>query len=125
MEQARLERLRLLLLGDKTQDGQDDLIALLITYAESRLGLILASIRKQYGVSNSTIPDELSWVLDEVVSVRFNRIGSEGMTSQTVGSQSVAYSGEEFSDYLDDIISYVINFEDGKQPAREGRVIFH
>ena len=125
MEQGRLERLRLLLLGDKTQDGQDDLIELLYSYAESRLRLILAKVRKEYRVDLSGIPEELSWILDEVVSVRFNRIGSEGMTSHTVGSQSISYSGEDFADYLDDIISFVETSEGGSLQGRAGRVIFH
>ena len=125
MEQGRLETLRLLLLGDKTQDGQDDLIELLYSYAESRLRLILAKVRKEYRVDLSGIPEELNWIIDEVVSVRFNRIGSEGMTSHTVGSHSISYSGEDFAEYLDDIISFIETAEGGQAEGKAGRVVFH
>lgn len=119
--------MRLLLLGDKNEGGQDDLINLLHDYAHARLHLVLASVRNKYGVTDvpPQIPEALTWIIDEVVAVRFNRIGSEGMANQAIGGHSVGFSSEDFSGHLNDLVEYVVTFEGGERKGREGRVIFH
>ena len=61
----------------------------------------------------SSIPDELDYIVDEVTIVRFNRIGSEGMTQESMDGHSATYSIEsDFKAYEGDIIAYINQYVD-------------
>lgn len=53
------------------------------------------------------IPLELKYVVDEVAIARFNRIGSEGMASETMDGHSATYNDDDFKPYEADIIDYI------------------
>lgn len=58
-------------------------------------------------VNESELPNELEFVLVELAIKRFNRIGSEGFTSETVDGKTMSYEDSEFEGYkkyLDDYI---------------------
>ena len=53
------------------------------------------------------MPKQLEFVLVELSIKRFNRIGSEGFTSETVDGKTMSYEESEFEGYkkyLDDYI---------------------
>ena len=58
-------------------------------------------------INEIEIPIELEFVLVELSIKRFNRIGSEGFTSETVDGKTMSYEESEFEGYekyLDDYI---------------------
>lgn len=58
-------------------------------------------------IKEKTIPEDLRYIVDEVVIRRFNRIGSEGMSNHTVEGESIAYSGGDFDEFMPDIERYL------------------
>ena len=58
-------------------------------------------------IDKTELPEELEFVLVELAIKRFNRIGSEGFTSETVDGKTMSYEESEFEGYekyLDDYI---------------------
>ena len=58
-------------------------------------------------INEAELPLELEFVLVELSIKRFNRIGSEGFTSETVDGKTMSYEESEFEGYekyLDDYI---------------------
>lgn len=121
----RKEKLRLLILGDKTDESADEKIKALVTLAESRFLFILKSAQKRLSLSPlyTTIPDELDWITDEVVIKRFNRLGSEGLTSHSVEGESLNFSTNDFEEFSDDILGFLENEDVLKNKA--GRMVFY
>ena len=87
-----------LLLGI-TNNSKDDLLNLLIKNATTQVlgyltipnGLILA------------VPESLSYIVTELVVLRYNRIGSEGLSAESVDGYSATYS--------DDMTNYILAIE--------------
>ncbi|HHW9295326.1 TPA: phage head-tail connector protein, partial [Staphylococcus aureus] len=72
---ATKENIKVLLgLKDSKQDGLLDII---IKNTESRL-------LSKLPFNISEVPDNLSFIVEEVAVKRYNRIGSEGMTTESV-----------------------------------------
>lgn len=46
------------------------------------------------------VPDELDFIIVEVMVKRFNRLGSEGMASQSVEGLSMSFEQSDFEEYL-------------------------
>ena len=91
-----LERLRIIL----GVENQDDLLLEILRITEER---ILAY------TGFSDIPDDLQWLLVELAAQRFNRIGSEGFSSESVDGNSVSYdtindSIGEYKAFLDNYV---------------------
>ena len=57
-------------------------------------------------INKKTLPDELEFILIELAVERYNRIGSEGIASESVDGKNVSYedSFENYKTYLDDYI---------------------
>lgn len=121
--ETRIERLRTLIVGDSADQHQDETLNVLIGYAEARFKIILRRVSKVLGlVEPITIPDDLSWVIDEVVIKRFNRIGSEGMRAESVEGHSVQFEADDFADYIGIVEDYYAEeLDTGK--SRRGRVV--
>ena len=49
------------------------------------------------------VPTELEYIVTEVSIVRYNKIGSEGVTSHSVEGETMSFSDNDFKGYLDDI----------------------
>ena len=59
-------------------------------------------------LDETEIPLSLEYVVDEATIRRFNRIGSEGMKSESVEGQSVTYiDGDELAPYESAIVAYL------------------
>ena len=58
-------------------------------------------------VNEAELPKELEFVLVELSIQRYNKIGSEGIASESIDGKSVSYEAdfEGYKHYLDDYIS--------------------
>ena len=99
-----------LLLGIANND-RDDLLKQLISSATARLMVLLGGIEP---------PESLNYIIVEVTIRRFNRIGSEGMTSHTVEGESISFSDNDFAGFEGDIQAYL----DTQKESARGRVRF-
>lgn len=68
------------------------------------------------------VPDELDYVVDEVTIARFNRIGSEGMSSESVEGRSANYNDNYFADFEADIQGYIDS--NAESDSASGKVRF-
>lgn len=90
-----LMKIKLLLLIE--DDKQDKLLALIKEETESRL----LSYMNQDGGVLKNVPDDLSWIVRELVVRRYNRIGDEGKKSSTESDVTATW-------YTDDLAEYII-----------------
>ena len=58
-------------------------------------------------INKEELPKELEFILVEMAISRFNRIGSEGIASESIDGKSVSYDDDftGYKHYLDDYIS--------------------
>ena len=76
-----------------TDDLQDEQLKTIIENVEAEL---LSRIPKQ---PDDNIPSELDFIVIEVSSKRYNRIGAEGMTSESVDGRSNSFEANDFDAY--------------------------
>lgn len=98
-----LDRVKTLLgISDKLQD---ELLGVIKELTEAHF--------KAY-TGQKDVPSALEYVIVEVMVKRFNRLGSEGMTSQNVEGLSMAFALDDFAEY-DKVIrqQFSSNFEAG------------
>lgn len=93
--------------------GTEDtaLLQLIVSNVTARLKVLLGGIEP---------PDEMDYIVFEVSVKRFNRIGSEGMTSHTVEGESTNYADDDFAEYSDDIQAFL----DTQKNTTRGKVRF-
>jgi hypothetical protein len=91
--------------------GQDSKLNIILETTEKRLRMLLGGLEP---------PEELNYIIEEVSVIRFNRIGSEGLSSHTVDGESQSWSEDDFAGYKDDIQAYL----DSQKEATKGRVRF-
>lgn len=91
--------------------SQDEKLALIIQMVEARLNVLLGT---------DYVPKEMNYIVVEVAVNRYNRIGSEGLTSHTVEGETLDFTDNDFSSYMAEISAYV---EDHKEITR-GKVRF-
>jgi len=89
----------LLGVDDVTGDEIDIKIASIVSATASRLKLLLGGV--------DTVPDCLAYIVNEVSIIRFNRIGSEGLSSHSVEGESMAFQADDFAGYREDIQAYL------------------
>ena len=79
-------------------EGNENLIYEIVNITESKI--------LNY-INASEMPKELEFVLIELVIQRFNRIGSEGVSSEVVDGKSIHYDDDftGYKHYLDDYIN--------------------
>lgn len=53
------------------------------------------------------IPPQLEYVLTECTIARYNRIGSEGMESESMDGHSAKYIDKDLNDYESEILDYI------------------
>ena len=104
-----LEEIKIILgIADNALDSQLNII---ITNATARLKMLLGGI---------DVPESLNYVVTEVSVKRFNRIGSEGITSHTVEGESMSFTDDDFAEFAGDIQAYL----DSVAAAKKGKVRF-
>lgn len=106
----------LLGIGD---DLQDDLLEILIDNATKHLKGRLKRVDPEI----SKVPEEIEYIIEEIVIRRFNRLGSEGMKQDSAEGHSVTFYDlkDEFVPYHEIIEAYARPVED--KPKR-GKAIW-
>lgn len=77
--------------------------------------------RLKVKLGTDEVPAQLSYIVTEVSIIRFNRIGSEGLSSHTVEGESLNFSGDDFTPYESDIQAWI---DENKGTSRRGRIRF-
>ena len=93
-------------------DSRDALLTTIVSAVQARLLLLLGGA--------SEVPESLAYIVPEVAVIRYNRIGSEGMSSHSVEGETVAYADNDFAGSMREIEAYL----DEHQTTRRGRVRF-
>ena len=106
-----LKDLKILLSISETDDSLDPKLNLILSDARKRLKALLGG---------QDPPEELDYIITGVAVIRFNKIGSEGLSSHTVEGESLSFSEDDFAGYKDDIQTYLNN----QKEAKKGRVRF-
>ena len=92
-------------------DSRDALLTTIVSAVQARLLLLGGA---------SEVPESLAYIVPEVAVIRYNRIGSEGMSSHSVEGETVAYADNDFAGYMSEIEAYL----DEQQTTKRGRVRF-
>ena len=101
-----------ILLGISEDDTSQDLkLNLILSGTRSRLKALLGGQEP---------PEELEYIITDVAVVRFNKIGSEGMTSHSVEGESLSFADNDFAAYMDDIQAFL----DKQKDVGKGRLRF-
>lgn len=106
-----LEDLKLLLGIPEDDTSLDPKLNLILSSTTSRLKALLGG---------QDPPEELDYIITGVAVIRFNKIGSEGLSSHTVEGESQSFSEDDFAGYKDDIQTWLNN----QKEAKKGRVRF-
>ena len=73
-------------------EQQDEQLKVIISNVEKELLAMLPTIE-------DTIPEEIEFIVVEVSTKRYNRIGAEGMTSETQDGRPSSYELNDFDEY--------------------------
>lgn len=106
-----LEDLKLLLGIPEEDTSMDRKLTLIIEAATQRLKFLLGGLDP---------PEEMNYIILDVSAIRYNRIGSEGLSSHSVEGESLSFVENDFAGYMDDIQSYL----DSRAEAAKGKVRF-
>ena len=94
-------------------DKQDELLEIIISNTEKRLISLLPLDIEQ-------VPDRLEYIVEEVAVKRFNRVGAEGMTQESIDGRSNTFQSNDFDEYMD-----VIDALFPKEASKRGRGVFY
>ncbi len=106
-----LKDLKVLLGIPENDTSQDQKLNLILSGTRSRLRALLGCQEP---------PEALNYIITDVAVIRFNRIGSEGLSSHSVEGESLSFSDDDFAGYREDIQAYL----DSQKEAKKGRVRF-
>jgi hypothetical protein len=104
-----LENLKKLLGIEGTE--ADAVLKLIVANATARLTMLLGGIEP---------PETLNYIIVEVSIARYNKIGSEGLSSHSVEGESLNFVADDFGAFADDIQAYL----DNQKEATRGKVRF-
>ena len=104
-----LKNLKILLGISESDTSQDAKLNLILSGTTSRLKALLGG---------QDPPEDLNYIITDVAVIRFNRIGSEGLSSHSVEGESLSFSDDDFAGYREDIQAYL----DSQKEAKKGRV---
>ena len=100
------------LLGFAADDTENDAnLNKLISFAVARLKLKLGGIEP---------PEEMDFIIVEVVIKRFNRIGSEGLSNHSFEGESLTFCDDDFEEFESDIQAFL----DSQKETTRGKVRF-
>lgn len=102
-----------LMLGIAADDtDRDSLLTLIIENTTARLKMLLGGTEP---------PEDMGHIILEVAIIRFNRIGSEGMSSHSVEGESLNFAAsDDFSGFADEIQAFL----DNQKEIKRGKVRF-
>lgn len=108
---AALENVKMLL--SITDDKQDNLLKIIINNTEKRLISLLP-------LDVDKVPERLQFIVEEVAVKRFNRVGAEGMTSESVDGRSNTFQDNDFDEYKD-----IIDAQFPRELDKRGTGVFY
>lgn len=73
-------------------------------------------------ISEQEVPKELAYIVDEISIKRFNRLGSEGMSSTTQEGLSMTFEDADFSAFKSELDAWI---EANKPQNNKGWVLFN
>lgn len=79
---------------------EDDKLNIIINNTTARLKSFLDPI------TYPKVPTELDYIIEEVTVKRYNRIGAEGMSQESVDGRSSTYQLNDFDEYLSVLSNY-------------------
>ncbi|WP_018659906.1 head-tail connector protein [Allofustis seminis] len=103
-----LEEVKLLL--EIKDDTRDELLNLLIKNAKTQILGRLEELKEP----PTEVPKSLSYIVLELVVMRYNRIGAEGISSQSVEGYSAQYLANDFAPYESVITAYLNKYREPK-----------
>lgn len=106
-----LDKIKILLGLPVEEHVLDEKLNIILDAAENRLKLLLGGIE---------VPPQMEYILVDVSAIRFNKIGSEGLSSHTVEGESLSFAEDDFANYRTDIQAYL----DTQKDAVRGKVRF-
>lgn len=106
-----LENLKLMLGIALENTEKDSLLKLLISMTTARLKGLLGGIEP---------PESMDYIITEVTIKRFNRIGSEGLSSHSVEGESLSFNDNDFAEFAEDIQDFLAK----QKESTKGRVRF-
>ena len=101
-----LNELKIMLGIAKEDTDLDEKLELILSNVAARLKVLLGGIDPQ---------PNLNHIILEVAIIRFNRIGSEGMSSHSVEGESTNYAMNDFDGYMDEIQAFLNTQENNKR----------
>lgn len=93
------------------ETDKDETLRTIVGLTTARLKMLLGGIQP---------PEELDYIIIDVSIRRFNRIGSEGLTSHTVEGESLTFADSDFAAFSDDIQAF-LNLQ---KASKQGKVRF-
>ena len=106
-----LENLKMMLGISADETDLDSKLNLILSNTKARLKLLLGGIDP---------PEEMNHIVLDVAIMRFNRIGSEGLSSHSVEGESLSFTDNDFDGFTDEIQAWL---NSQKENAR-GKVRF-
>ena len=106
-----LKQLKVMLGIAAEETGLDEKLKLILNLVTARLQMLLGGIEP---------PESMEHIIVEVAIMRFNRIGSEGMTSHSVEGESNTFTDNDFSGFADEIQAFL----DTQKDSKRGKVRF-
>ena len=96
-----------MMLGIEANDTDEDVkLNLILSYTKSRLKLLLGGIEP---------PEEMNHIVLDVAIMRFNRIGSEGLSSHSVEGESISFSEHDFDGFANEIKAWLESHKESKR----------
>ena len=74
----------------------------------------VATSRLLVRIGAEVVPEQLGYIVREVAIKRYNRIGSEGVSSHTVEGESQSWNEDDFEPFEADINAYLASIHNGK-----------
>ena len=88
-----------IMLGIAAEDTEQDVkLSMILEHTRSRLKTLLGGIEP---------PSELDYIVLDVSIIRFNRIGSEGLSSHSVEGENLAFAANDFDGYSNEIQAFL------------------
>ena len=106
-----LKNIKILLGIDPDDTSKDALLKLIISSVTSRLQVLLGGIEP---------PESLEYIILEVAIKRYNRIGSEGLTSHSVEGETLSFNDSDFDAFASEIQAFL----DTQNSGDRGKVRF-
>lgn len=72
-------------------------------------------------LKTTEIPEELIYIAVEVSVIRFNKIGSEGMSVHNVEGESISYADDDFRGFKEDIQRFL---DSQNQESAKGGILW-